>query len=150
MAKMGRPSSYTPELAELICERLASGEALVDICRDEGMPSDKTVRAWRDASDDFRSMYARAREASGDAYADRAVAEALQAQGDDPHARLRFDALRWKAGKVAPKVYGDRLQLDADVKAVMSISDTPMTQDQWAAQYAVGLGATTGSTKGSG
>lgn len=42
---MPRPSTYTPELADLICERLANGESLLQVCRDDGMPSKATIYA---------------------------------------------------------------------------------------------------------
>ena len=37
--KNGRPSVYSPELASDICKRLAIGESLVEICREDKMPS---------------------------------------------------------------------------------------------------------------
>lgn len=37
-AKRGRPTKYTPELAERICERLSGGEPLTRICAEAGMP----------------------------------------------------------------------------------------------------------------
>ena len=43
---MGRPSSYTTEIFEEICERLCTGEPLEAICRDEGMPASRTVHGW--------------------------------------------------------------------------------------------------------
>ncbi len=43
---MGRPSKYTPELVEEICERLSKGEPLAQICRDDGMPHVATVARW--------------------------------------------------------------------------------------------------------
>jgi hypothetical protein len=109
---MGRPSDYTPELAAEICDRLAGGEPLQAICSSsDAMPDPKTVRRWRDAHPEFRLSYARAREDAGDAWAERALAAAMKA---DPvtaaAARVKFDALRWYASKLAPKVYGDKLQ----------------------------------------
>ena len=55
---MGRRSNYTPELARHICEQLANGRALRDICRDEGMPGESTVQQWalRDR-DGFAARY---------------------------------------------------------------------------------------------
>lgn len=66
---MGRPSLHTPELIELICERLAEGTPLAEICRGEGMPAYRTVKDWID--DDARypgvgAVIARAREAGED------------------------------------------------------------------------------------
>src|SRR5690554_5149482 len=59
----GRPSLYTEELAEKICARLADGESLNQICKDEGMPSERTVRTWAlDVNHPFSPKYAQARE----------------------------------------------------------------------------------------
>jgi Bacteriophage Sf6, terminase small subunit-like len=59
----GRPSIFSPELADRLCERLADGETLRAICRDEGMPDERTVRRWAlDDLEGFSTQYARARE----------------------------------------------------------------------------------------
>ena len=109
---MGRPSNYTPELAAEICDRLAAGEPLQAICgSSDTMLDPKTVRRWRDAHPEFRLSYARAREDAGDVWAERALTAAMKA---DPQtaaaARVKYDALRWYASKLAPKVYGDKVQ----------------------------------------
>ena len=45
-AKRGRPCTYTPEIGDAICSRLAEGETVEAICRDPGMPSASIVRLW--------------------------------------------------------------------------------------------------------
>lgn len=107
---MGRPSDFTPEIANAICERLADGESLRQICRDDDMPDRSTVRRWLSANEAFRAQYAHAREEQGDAYAEKAVEEAMTAE-DAAKGRLRMDALKWAASKLAPKRYGDKLAL---------------------------------------
>ncbi|WP_431196787.1 hypothetical protein [Pseudomonas aeruginosa] len=42
----GRPSDYTPEIAQAICMRIAEGESLRMICRDDSMPDKSTVLRW--------------------------------------------------------------------------------------------------------
>lgn len=104
----GRPSTYTPEIAAEICRRLGGGESLLAICRDEAMPSDVTVRRW--ALEDvhgFSAQYARAREVQAHAVAEMAVADAETAR-DPQLGRLAYDARKWFAGKLLPKVYGDK------------------------------------------
>lgn len=59
---MGRPSKYSQALVDLICERLALGEPLAQICRDEGMPHPSTVRDWMAGREDVSLAIARARE----------------------------------------------------------------------------------------
>jgi hypothetical protein len=38
----GRPSDYTQEIADLICERIADGESLRAICAGDDMPNKST------------------------------------------------------------------------------------------------------------
>ena len=42
---------YSEEVAKRICERLANGEPLAKICRDEDMPDYSTARRWEDSND---------------------------------------------------------------------------------------------------
>ena len=129
--KRGRPSRYTEEIAVKICRRLAAGESLRSICRDEALPHESTVRAW--AVDDhkgFSTQYARARDLGLEAMADEILeicddgsndwmerldkdGEATGWQLNGEHvqrSRLRADARKWLLSKLAPKRYGDRLQ----------------------------------------
>ena len=62
----GRPSKFTPELTEAICHRIAEGEPLTKICKDDGMPHYITVLRWRHEHEEFRNDYARAREDAAD------------------------------------------------------------------------------------
>jgi hypothetical protein len=110
-AKRGRPSSYSDELATTICDRLTQGEALIAITSDAGMPSIRSVFRWLEANDRFRREYARARELQAHVMAEKAVAAGDAATPEDAHAaRVRYDAMRWYAGKLLPKTYGDKVQ----------------------------------------
>jgi hypothetical protein len=42
----GRLSDYTPELATKICERIANGESVRSIVKDEDMPASSTIFRW--------------------------------------------------------------------------------------------------------
>lgn len=120
---MGRPSSYSPEIAETICSRLANGEPLVKICEDEDSPHVATVYRWLAADEAFRDMYARAREDQADTLADEIIQIADDGANDTytkdgvelpnqdviARSRLRVDARKWVAAKLKPKKYGDRV-----------------------------------------
>ena len=71
--KIGRPSKYTPELAEEICQRISTGEPLRKICRDEWMPEWRTFYDWVAKSESLSAQVARAREAGYDAMAEEAL-----------------------------------------------------------------------------
>jgi hypothetical protein len=60
---VGRPSTYSEQVVETICSRLAEGEPLAVICREEGMPSRTTVWEWERAHEGVSERIARAREA---------------------------------------------------------------------------------------
>ena len=122
METKGRPSTYTPEIAASICERLAAGESLRAICRDDGMPSTSMVMRWALQVDEFREQYAHAREVGFDAMADEIIEIADEQpgtldngatdSGEVANKRLRFDARRWYLSKLAPKKYGERTAME--------------------------------------
>lgn len=129
MTEPGRPSIYTKELAEEICERLAAGESLRAICKDEGFPAESTVRGWvLDDKEGFSAQYARAR----DFYLDNMADEIIEISDDGSNdwmerelesgkiidvlnhehvtrSRLRVDTRKWYLSKLAPKRYGDKI-----------------------------------------
>ncbi len=106
---MARPSSFQQEIADAICQRLALGESLRQICQSDQMPDRHTVIRWKNDNEAFRAQYARAREDQADTYAELGLEAAIHA--DDPaRGRLAFDAYRWAAGKLKPGTYGDKVQ----------------------------------------
>lgn len=121
----GRPSIYNPELAAQICEHIAQGKSLRTIAEMEGMPHQATIMAWLDGSHpDFSEQYARAREAQADKLAEEILAIAddgrsdtyLDAEGNEKtdneaiqRSKLRVEARKWLASKMAPKKYGDKV-----------------------------------------
>jgi hypothetical protein len=111
---MGRPSTYTPEIAAEILERLAAGESLMQVCSAENMPSEALVRKWAIHNAEFGANYARSRDIGIDCMADRLLKVAADAQRDPQCRRVEIDALKWYLCKLAPKRYGDRLELAGD------------------------------------
>lgn len=111
----GRPSSYTEEVADIICERIVGGESLRAICSDKAMPPASTVFRWLAAHDDFRERYTRAQEARAEAFADEIVSIA-DGSGDHNRDRLRVDARKWVAARLLPMRYGDRIANRGDDK----------------------------------
>jgi len=122
---IGRPSSYTPEIGEDICERMANGKGLRAICEDEEMPSRTTVLRWLEKHADFRGHYARARDALLDFYSEEIVRIAFDDSGDFfiedgktivdhaavQRARLKVDALKWLLSKLGARKYGNNPEL---------------------------------------
>jgi hypothetical protein len=120
---MTKPSHYTPELAELILNRIMEGEMLTKICSEEDLPARLTFYAWMRNRPDLVSAYARARLAWADWWAERVLAISLDSSGDIfvdeagkavidhanvQRARLQADSIKWLVGKYAPRTYGDK------------------------------------------
>lgn len=105
----GRPTDYSQEMADEICSRVMESDyGLEQICEADDLPSARTVFRWLAANDDFRQQYARAKEVQGHVQADRGIRDALNAT-DASLGRLKFDARKWAASKLAPKQYGDKI-----------------------------------------
>lgn len=107
---MARPSEFSPEKANVICERLIEGESLRAICATPGMPSASTVCRWLGQNEEFQKQYAHARDAQADTLADE-ILHIVDTCTDAQQARLQMDARKWLAGKMAPKRYGDAVQM---------------------------------------
>lgn len=111
----GRPSDYTPELAADICDRLMAGESMVAICLGDEYPSQTTIYRWLEENTEFRERYERARVWQAHTMADRAVEMATKgsrAIGDPQVAAVQLNAIKWAASKLAPKVYGDKQDIN--------------------------------------
>lgn len=109
------PYQWTPEVDEEIINRLMSGEAVVDILgvdRDDWLPSERTFYKRLSEDADFSQAYMRAREVQAHREADEIRSIADKATPEDYNvARLKIDARKWRASKMAPKVYGDKVDL---------------------------------------
>lgn len=122
----GRPSIYTPELAQEICDKIRKGLSLREIEKCEGMPSIFAIWDWLDKKEGFAKQYAQAKTEQAELLADEIVAIADEemprdAQGKiDPaavnQARLRVDARKWVAAKLLPKKYGESQTLRGDAE----------------------------------
>lgn len=131
---MARPTTYSEELATTICVRIAEGESLRKICADEAMPSKSTASQWLIRHKEFAEQMAIARDLQADHYADEIIeisdtpevgaveTDKLDKDGKPytevrrgdmvEHRRMRIDARKWYAEKVAPKKYGNRQKIE--------------------------------------
>jgi hypothetical protein len=122
----GRPTDYCQEIADAICERLANGESLRQICSWEDMPNRATVFRWLGLHKEFSDLYARAKEEAAELFAEEIVeiadereGKAIMSDGQEvavvfdstavARNRLRVDARKWVAAKLKPRKYGDRV-----------------------------------------
>ena len=101
-------------MVDSLLVQIEAGKSMREVCRMEGMPDHTTVIRWMRDDASLATKYARARMAQADVLFDRmeAVEEAVSAGTMDSHAaRVVLDSMRWRASKLAPKVYGDRLDV---------------------------------------
>lgn len=89
------------------------------------LPAVSTIMLWLANDKDFSEQYARARETQADLLADEIIEIADDTVNDSKftengeienkewinRSRLRVDARKWKASKLAPKKYGDKVDV---------------------------------------
>ena len=112
----------------MICERIAAGESLKSVCREEGMPNHVTVLRWALTIPEFRNQYAIAREMQAEVLADELLEIADDGRNDwmekqDQNgamtgwrengeamrrSQLRIETRKWVAAKLLPKRWGDK------------------------------------------
>jgi hypothetical protein len=126
-------TDYSDDLAAAICEHIADGMSLKEVCDLAGMPSRAIAYKWLTAHPEFSAMYARARDERADLIADEIVTIA-DTDPDPNRARVRIDARKWWAARVNPGKYGDKIT-NENVNTNYTISDKPMTKEEWEAKY---------------
>jgi hypothetical protein len=130
----GRPSMFTQELADSICEQLALGFSIRTVCRPDEMPSIQTFFRWMREKPEFSEQYAKAKQEAADAMAEDIMDIADDGTNDwmEFHAkdnegwklngealarsRLRVDTRKFLMAKMKPKKYGDKLDVTSDGK----------------------------------
>lgn len=100
-----------------ILNKVAAGELVGETITAAGF-SREMIRAYLASVPGARQEWDDARMESADAFFDQAQAIASKPSKDPKAARVQLQALQWLAGKRNPRVYGDRAQLDVNVKHV--------------------------------
>jgi hypothetical protein len=147
--KKGRPTKHTKQIADKICEQLAQGFTLREVCKSEEFPAESTVRLWAlEDRDGFSAQYARAREIGYQTMADELLEisddgrnDWMERNGEDDRgwvangehmgrSRLRVDTRKWLLSKALPKLYGEKVTTTHEAGDTLgallgSISDMP-------------------------
>jgi hypothetical protein len=129
--KEGRPTLYCEELANLICERVATSTfGLERLCSiHEDLPSKFTINLWRYRHAEFSTQYAQAKLKQADLLAEEMLDIAddgtndwMESFGEDgdtvyklngehvQRSRLRIDTRKFLASKLLPKQYGQQAE----------------------------------------
>ena len=113
----GRPRTLDRSaIMKAVCEKVAQGSLVKDAC--QTIPVEpRLIREWA-LDKEFAPLYARARESQAHAIAEQALALADGAiagkDGNVDKVRVQVDARKWLASKIAPRHYGDKLELAGD------------------------------------
>lgn len=132
MARTGRPTIYSKEIADKICESLALGQSMRTVCADEKLPCMATVFKWLREKPDFLEQYTRAKEESADAMSEDVLDIADDGTNDFMEtkkglkvnkeavmrSRLRVETRKWLMAKMKPKKYGDKIDMTTGGKEI--------------------------------
>lgn len=119
---LGRPTKYSPELAEEICEAIATdSKGLRRLCNENPeWPRKQNILKWLRKYPDFRARYMNAKSDQIETIVDEVLEIADNFENDDAiqvnRSRLRIDTRKWLACKLAPKIYGDKLHSEHAVE----------------------------------
>lgn len=104
--------TFSVDLFNEVCELIADGGSLRGIARANlHLPTPGTFLNWLQQHAELQEVYVKARELQQHTLADETV-EIADTDPDPARARNRIGARQWHAGKLLPKVYGDRTQME--------------------------------------
>lgn len=113
--KRGRPSTFDQKIADHLLEEMSLGQRSIrSICEDEGMPFRSTIFKWVLDYPEFARKFELAREIQQHSYADDII-YISDTEKDPQVARVRIDARKWTSSRLLPKVYGEKVSVDANV-----------------------------------
>ena len=101
------------------------------------MPSRDTVMRWQRDNQEFAAICGRAREWQADLMDDMILSAAIQCKPDTANAdRVKIDAFKWRAARLAPKRYGDKVSLEHTGSGGGPVRMTAVDPIEAAAEYA--------------
>lgn len=107
----GRPSIFSFEMCEEICNRIADGENIKTILlSDEKYPNWETFRRWKNENEQLNALYVRSIQDKAEMVIceiDEISLEVRSKTIPPDVGRLLIDTLKWKAAKFYPKMFGD-------------------------------------------
>lgn len=133
---MARPTKFTQELADKICETIATtSKSLRVICNANDI-STSTLLKWLSENEDFSIQYARAKQMQAELFVDEIIEIADETSNDTIYqsigggendedsftverenkewikrSQIRIDARKWIASKLLPKKYGNNIDV---------------------------------------
>jgi len=112
------------KIMDTIIERLMDGKSLRKICESGALPDRGTILRWMNDDATLATTIARARDLQADALDDD-IADVMQEIRDgtlDAQAgRVIIWAMQWRAAKMRPKRYGDKIDHNVTGDLVIGI-----------------------------
>lgn len=127
----GRPTDYSPEMADRILKKLSEGESVSQICLASDMPNRSTVFLWSATHKEFSDRYLLALKGVGQICVDQlddALRDMKQGITDPVVGKIEIDTLKWKAGKFYPRMYGDKQQIESKNENTNINVDVPLSE----------------------
>jgi len=135
---MGRHTVFTKAMGDRICQGIRAGKSLSKICQEEGMPEKSQVLRWRGmpSLQKFRNQYDLAVQDRTDAWAEQVIDIADDGENDTyidgngnvktdfdvvQRSKLRVDTRLKLMSKLAPRKYGDRLDITSDDEQIVPL-----------------------------
>ncbi|MFK4444650.1 hypothetical protein ABH944_004846 [Caballeronia udeis] len=101
-------SIFTQVLFDKICDQLADGKSLREICEKKGMPNRKTFHVWCKNSQELKAQYDEACLDREDAIFDDILYIGDTAK-DSKLGKLAMDAKQWTLARMNRKKYGNHI-----------------------------------------
>ena len=117
-----KPSPDDPQAVERLCQLLIGGMSMTEACAQDDCPARTAVYAKMAADEGFRATIARAREAQQHAMIDETIEMADAATPENWQVvKLRIWARQWRAAKLAPRTYGDKVEVAGSVENPLTL-----------------------------
>jgi hypothetical protein len=153
--KIGRPTLYNDDLAKEICLKTAvSSSGLKKLCRENPhWPTSETILQWRWNNESFSYQYTQAKQRQIESMmediidiSDDSSQDSITRVGKNGEeyevcnsefinrSRIRIDTRKWLASKLAPKIYGDKLNIatektdEKDIEKARAIAKKCLTK----------------------
>lgn len=132
---MSQPKYDREACSNFIISKIEEGLSLFKACEFEGMPAIGTFSGWMNEDKDLSERYARAREIRSDRLFEQMLDIAnnehlteiinetpngatITRLDHDKHRRLQIDTIKWAIAKMAPKKYGDKIDVTTNGEKV--------------------------------
>ncbi len=105
----GRPTDYTEELGDLICEGVSMKTPLARLCdENDCLPNPRTVYRWLRTHKEFCHNYTRAKEDQADYLVEECLDISDREGLEAADKRIMVDTRKWIASRFNAKKYSDK------------------------------------------